>query len=92
MKHKNVIIVCDGDIAEEVNKKYGVNIDYIAPLFWEGDYMNDSYKSLGIDENSDELRSYCWEDKDAYKLRNLIRQHLRECFPGVDTVLVDVSW
>ena len=92
MKHLNVIIVCDGDVTEEVNKKYGINIDCIAPLFWGGNYMNDSYKSLWIDEDSDERRSYCWEDKNAYKLRNLIRQHLRECFPGVDKVLVDVSW
>ena len=92
MRHLNMIVVCDGDVAEEVNKKYGVNIDYIASLFWDGDYMNDSYKSLWIDEDSDELRSYSWEDENAYKLRNLIRQHLRECFPGVDKVLVDVSW
>ncbi len=92
MRHLNMIVVCDGDVAEEVNKKYGVNIDYIASLFWDGDYMNDSYKSLWIDEESDELRSYSWEDENAYKLRNLIRQHLRECFPGVDKVLVDVSW
>ena len=92
MRHLNMIVVCDGDVSEEVSKKYGVNIDYIASLFWDGDYMNDSYKSLWIDEESDELRSYSWEDENAYKLRNLVRQHLRECFPGVDKVLVDVSW
>lgn len=91
MRYLNMIVVCDGDVADEVSKKYGVNIDYIAPLFWEGDYMNDSYKLLWIDEESDELRSYSWEDENAYRLRNLIRRHLRECFPGVDKVLVDIS-
>ena len=92
MKHINMIVVADGDLTEEVNTKYGVNIEYVANLFWESDFSNDSYKSLWIDEASDELRSYSWEDENAYKLRNLVRKHLRDCFPGVDCILVDVSW
>ena len=92
MRHLNMIVVCDGDVAEEVSKKYGVEIDYIASLFWESDYMNDSYKSLWIDEDSDESQRSYFENDNAYQLRNLVRKHLRECFPGVDRVLVDVSW
>lgn len=92
MRHINMIVVADGDVAEEVSKKYGVEIDYIANLFWESDFMNDSYKSLWIDEASDETKKGFCEDENTYKLRNLVRQHLRECFPGVDRVLVDVSW
>lgn len=92
MRHINMIVVADGDITEEVNTKYGVNIEYVANLFWESDFSNDSYKFLWIDEASDELRSYSWEDENAYKLRNLVRKHLRDCFPGVDHILVDISW
>ena len=93
MRHINMIVVADGDIVEEVNNKYGVEIEYIANLFWEGEFINDSYKSLWIDEDSDEEEvDRIWTSKEEARCRNLVRKHLRECFPGVDRVLVDVSW
>ena len=93
MQHTNMIVVADGDIVEEVNAKYDVDIEYIANLFWEGDFMNDCYKSLWIEEEADEeYKGYEWENETEIKHRNLVRKHLRDCFPGVDRVLVDVSW
>ena len=93
MQHTNMIVVADGDIVEEVNAKYDVDIEYIANLFWEGDFMNDCYKSLWIDEEADEeFYGYEWENENEINHRNLVRKHLRDCFPGVDRVLVDVSW
>ena len=93
MQHTNMIVVADGDIVEEVNAKYGVEIEYVANLFWEGDFMNDCYKSLWIEEEADEeFNGYEWENEEEIKHRNLVRKHLRECFPGVERVLVDVSW
>lgn len=93
MKHTNMIVVVDGDIVEEVNAKYGVEIEYIANLFWEGDFMNDCYKSLWIEEEADEeFKGYEWENEEEIKHRNLVRKYLRECFPGTERVLVDVSW
>jgi hypothetical protein len=88
-----MIIVADGDIVEEVNAKYDVEIEYIANLFWEGDFMNYCYKSLWIEEEADEeFNGYEWENEEEIKLRNLVRKYLRDCFPGVDHILVDVSW
>lgn len=93
MQHTNMIVVADGDIVEEVNAKYGVEIEYIANLFWEGDFMNDCYKSLWIEEEADEeFNGHEWENEEEIKHRNLVRKHLRECFPGAERVLVDVSW
>jgi hypothetical protein len=92
MKHKSVIVVEDTDIVNEVNGAYGTNIESIANLFFEGDFMNDCYKSLWIDEEADENRGYACEDEDNFKLRNLVRAHLRQCFPNTERIIVDVSW
>ena len=88
MKHKTVIMVEDTDIVNEVNTK----IKSIANLFFAGDFMNDCYKSLWIDEEADENRGYASEDPDNFKLRNIVRAHLRQCFPNTERILVDVSW
>ena len=92
MKHKTMIVVEDSTITEEVNDTYGTEIESIATLFFEGDFMNDCYKSLYIDEEADENRSYCYEDENNFKLRNIVRAHLRQCFPNTERILVDVSW
>jgi hypothetical protein len=88
-----MIVVVDEDILEEVNAKYDVEIECIPKLFWEDAFMNDCYKSLWIEEEADEeFNGYEWENEEEIKHRNLVRKHLRECFPGVDSILVDVSW
>lgn len=92
MKHTTMIVVEDSAITEEVNNTYNIDIESIAHLFFEGDFMNDCYKSLYIDEEADENRSYCYEDKNNFKLRNIVRAHLRQCFPNTERILVDVSW
>ena len=92
MKHETVIVVEDSDIVEEVNEIYGTKIKSIANLFFEGDFMNDCYKSLWIDKEADEDRGYACEDENNFKLRNLVRAHLRQCFPNTERILVDVSW
>ena len=91
MKHKTVIVVEDSDIVEEVNEIYGTEIESIANLFFEGDFMNNCYKSLWIDAEADEDRGY-GEDGDNFKDRNIVRAHLRQCFPNTERILVDVSW
>ena len=93
MKHETVIVVEDSDIVEEVNNTYDTEIESIANLFFEGDFMNDCYKSLWIDEEADEDRGYPpYEDENNFKLRNIVRAHLRQCFPNTERILVDVSW
>ena len=90
IKFETKIVVTASDIEEEVVSVYGVERPELAQLFWEGDFMNDCYKSLWIDEEADDDDDY--GDEEDIEMRKLIRQHLRQCFPGVDHVLVDVSW
>ena len=66
------------------------------------DYMNDCYKSYGLDwdleEMAEELVKMQEEDyyEDYYyscaKLDYEIQKMLQEMFPELDSVLVDVSW
>ena len=77
-------------------------VDYVAPLFWPEDYMNDCYKELFID--SDYYEEICediegCEDEDEMKelvAKKVIIEALRKyCFDNdikTDEVLVDVSW
>lgn len=83
------IVVTASDIEEEVVSVYGVERPELAHLFWDGDFMNDCYKSLWIGEEADKCD---YGDEEDIEMRRLIRQHLRQCFPGEDHVLVDVSW
>lgn len=100
IKFKTKITVTASDIEEEIVSVYGVERPELASLFWEGDYMNDCYKSLWIEEEADkhdygdeeDEEDEDEEDEEDNEMRKLIRQHLRQCFPGVDHVLVDVSW
>lgn len=66
------------------------------------DYMNDCYKSYGLDwdlqEMAEELVKMQEEDyyEDYYyscaKLDYEIQKMLQEIFPNLDSILVDVSW
>lgn len=66
------------------------------------DYMNDCYKSYGLDwdleEMAEELVKMQEEDyyDDCYyccaKLDYEIQKMLQEIFPDLDSILVDVSW
>ena len=93
MKHKKVITVWAYDLEKEICETYNLEPFELACVFWEGDFINDSYKSLWIEEDSDETyNGYEWENEHDIYLRNLIRAHLRKTFPNEDRVLVDVSW
>lgn len=91
MKHSTEIVIDIYDLEDEIRKVYNVDCFDVRNLFWEGDYCNDSYKSLWIDDD-EELDDYSWKSKEEIKLRNLIYVHLRKCFPNTKRVLVDVTW
>lgn len=82
-------------------------VDYIAPLFWPEDYMNDCYKRLSI--SSDYYEEICEdiddclnpenfdeEEMNKFIAKKVIIKALRDyCFDnGIDTdsLIVDVSW
>ena len=66
------------------------------------DYMNDCYKSYGLDWDLEEMKEYIAriEKVDYYsdygrscaKLNYEIQKMLQEIFPDLDSILVDVSW
>lgn len=68
----------------------------IRRLFFENDYMNDSYKELyfGDDQVEGYKCEYMRTEDDNTMTRILVCQYLRECFPNpaIDTILVDISW
>lgn len=79
---KKVLVVEARDIEDLFEKEYGYTIN-LAQLFWEGDYMNDCYKSLYISPYDDE-----YENNDCNKVIQLLKNY------GItdDQILVDVSW
>ena len=95
-------------IAKEAGyEEFLKEVDYIAPLFWPEDFMNDCYKELFInDESYDEVCEdieVCLnsEDFDQEEMNELIAKKviiiaLRDyCFDNgikTDSLLVDVSW
>lgn len=91
IKFEKKIVVTASAIEEEMVSVYGVERPEVPSLFWGYYYMNDCYKSLRIDEEANN-HDYSYENEEDVKMRKLIRQHLRQCFPGVSRILVDVSW
>ena len=86
------ITIADGTLIEML-RKANVDIgnhDYIATLFWEGDFMNDCYKALSLrdwgEEDLEEL------DEDEIYRKNVINFLKTLVPPSCDEVLIDVSW
>ena len=93
------VITCKAyDLEKAIEDRYNLpkHSVEIRSLFFEGDYMNDSYKTLyfGDDQLEDYKREGKRTEDDDTMTRILVCMYLRECFPdpAIDTVLVDVSW
>ena len=93
------MITCKAyDLEKAIEARYNLpqHSVEIRSLFFEGDYMNDSYKALYFgDDQLEDYKCECMrtEDEDIMTCI-LVCQYLRECFPdpAIDTILVDVSW
>lgn len=93
MNYETAIVVDYGTIEEAVCGKYGIKPFDLCPLFWEGEFVNDSYKRLYFgDECVEKYDGYYWQNEEEINLRNLVRQFLRDQFPAFDYILVDTSW
>ena len=81
-----------------------LTFEHIANLFWEGDYMNDSYKRLRFRDGEypvcDEITEYqakncsaeeLAELESANRIRAFLFTYLPEDYP-YNYILVDVSW
>ena len=63
----------------EKAKRFNFDIDDIAVLLFDDDFVNDSYKSFYLDDE--------YEDQIA-----VIAEYLKDMFPYDKKVLIDVSW
>ena len=90
------IVINTSAITKAVDEKHGVYIDHPAAVLWPGEYMNDSYKGLCLEdwmeEEAYEEYQHSPDEEELYH-KWLIIKTLREELPKVlEYVLVDVSW
>ena len=95
-------IIEDYELTNAVNDFYGTEIEFIANLFWEGDFVNDSFKKLYFRNGNRpdyieryEGRSYSDEELKEMRFQNEVIGFLDELIPKdypYNYILVDVSW
>lgn len=95
-------VIGDYELTEAVNDFCGTEIEFVANLFWEGDFMNDCFKKLYFRDGNQpnytecyEGRSYSDEELKEMRFQNAVIGFLDELIPEdypYDYVLVDVSW
>lgn len=93
MKYELYPIVSADAIEDEIESRFHKEID-IRSTFFEGDYMNDSFKFLSFNDNSIREAKSDAEDYDApiYQDRLFVLNFLRQEFSTYTSILVDVSW
>lgn len=108
---KPAFIISDSDvlkITEEAGYSEAIEkVDYVAPLFWPEDFMNDCYKTLCIDDRAlDEAIEYveraldprCFDEEEHEEcvareyIIKALRKYCKENNIETDCILVDVSW
>ena len=95
-------VIEDYELTNAVNDFYGTEIEFVANLFWEGDFMNDCFKKLYFRDGNRpdyieryEGRSYSDEELKEMRFQNEVIGFLDELIPKdypYNYVLVDVSW
>lgn len=75
-------------LASLVNQHSDVEIKNLARVFWEGDYMNDCYKSLWF-RDGNELADYNTPEQLA--VISFLDATIPKYYP-YEHILVDVSW
>lgn len=90
-----------GRIEKAMKELFGIHIDDLANLFWEGNYANDCYKHLYFKDGQlpwqDDI-AYEWEteqEKEECKARNAVRRFLYDYIPEdypYEYILVDITW
>ena len=83
-----------GSLCEEVNRKYGWQLDDydLCQILFGEEYNNYSYKPYRFDKDVNYgyyTGEYATTGKD---IENKVRQYLRERLPHNTHILIDVSW
>lgn len=94
MKYTMKPVVSVHEIEKAVELQYGESIE-LRTLMWPEDFMNDSYKSLYFGDN--QIAEYeenpdDYEEEEERRHTLLVYSILKDAFPDIDSVLVDVSW
>ena len=104
MKTELAVVINVRDIEKELAER-GIDDSEcsVREAMFGTDYMNDCYKSYGLDWDLDVMlaelekmkedvyyRDYCYYC--CAKLDYEIQKMLQEIFPNLDSILVDVSW
>ena len=95
-------LVVSVDDLETFLKEKGYEIEEARSFFWPGDFMNDCYKDLYLDNQEEEYQvdedtleymtlEEIEEENAEIRLTNAVLSILKEEL-GVDRILVDVSW
>ena len=79
MKFERCPVIKATELEKEINSKFNFDIDDIAVLLFDDDFVNDSYKKFYLDDE--------YEDQIA-----VIAEYLKDMFPYDKKVLIDVSW
>ena len=99
MKHTTVPYFWIGDLENALEVQYGsefireINTKYddIRGLMFGDSFMNDVCCKYYIDEIV-EYEGIPWQNEARIRLENCIKTFLRDMFPGLDYVIVDVMW
>lgn len=102
IKTRLEVVIDIGDIMDELEAR-GIEEGEcsVREAMFGSDYMNDCYKSYGLDWDLTTMLAYIakLEEDDDYdyyrscaKLDYEIQKMLQEMFPDLDRILVDVSW
>lgn len=98
------VVIDVGDIEDELAARGIEENEWcsVREAMFDTDYMNDCYKSYGLDWNLEAMLEVIatMEESDYYndydcgcaKLNYEIQKMLQEIFPDLDGILVDVSW
>lgn len=95
MFYSNNIVVNADSIKKEMKLQYDIEIECVQYVLF-GEYYNDTCMWLGLGEDMnpelEELQeeAYYGDENALHKI--MIINHLRDVFPGVNQILVDVSW
>ena len=97
LKTSQMLVVSADDLQDFLNEK-GYEIEEVRSYFWPEDFMNNCYKSLSLEGESEYDDECSWltpeeREEENIKIReeNKMYDMLREEL-GVNRILVDVSW
>ena len=95
MKFSTNIVIKVDTIQKEMELQYDIEMEDPRYVLF-GEYYNYNCAWLRIGEGANDLLKELQENADngdenaLHKL--MIIKHLRDCFPGVESVLIDTSW